>query len=218
MDEALIADAANHEMDIKCLPFIDTVPVTDNAIVDAIRRLGGQSITAIFTSSKSVTAVAALTNKSVNWDIYSLFGATKDQVQKHFPRSTVHATAADSASLAGEITEAGITEAYFFCGDRRMDTIPEKLAGKTDVKQLVVYSTHETAHQVAQSFDGIFFFSPSAVKSFCSVNLIGEETACFAVGNTTAASLQPFTQNIIVAAEASGQAVIKKAKETFGKV
>lgn len=218
MDEALIADAASHEMDIHCLPFIDTKPIADTTTVDAINRLSDQPITAIFTSSKSVTVVAALTGKSVNWNIYSLFGATKEQVQKHFPQSMVHATAADSASLADEIIEAGIKEAYFFCGDKRMDTIPEKLAGKTDVRQLVVYTTHEMAHIVEQSFDGILFFSPSAVKSFCNANYIGKETTCFAVGNTTARSLQPFTQNIIVATEASGQAMIKKAKETFGKI
>lgn len=218
MDEALLADAASHEMDIHCLPFIDTAPVADNATVDTIRRLGDQSITAIFTSSKSVAVVAALTSRSVNWDIYSLFGATREQVQKHFPQSTVHATAADSASLANEIIEAGVKEAYFFCGDKRMDTIPEKLAGKTKVKQLVVYTTHETAHIVEPSFDGIFFFSPSAVKSFCSVNSIGKETICFAVGHTTARSLQPATLNIMVAAEASGQAMIKKAKEAFNKI
>lgn len=218
MDDALLANAADHEMDILCLPFIDTVPVADKATTDVISRLSDQSITAIFTSSKAVAVVAALTSGSINWNIYSLFGATREQVHKYFPQSAVHATAADSASLADEIVGAGVKEAYFFCGDKRMDTIPEKLAGKTDLKQLVVYTTHEVVHKVEQSFDGIFFFSPSAVKSFCSANHIGNETACFAVGSTTARSLQPFTQNIIVAAEASGQAMIKKAKETFGKL
>lgn len=218
MDDALIADAAHHEMDIFCLPFIETIPVTDNALIDAINLLSGQPVTAVFTSSKSVSAVAALITESVNWNIYCLFGATREQVQKHFPQSTIHATAADSAALAAEIIEAGIREAYFFCGDKRMDTIPEKLTGKIDLKQLVVYTTHELAHTVEQSFDGIFFFSPSAVKSFCSTNYIEKETICFAVGNTTAGSLQPFTQNIIIAAEASGQAMIKKAKDTFGKI
>lgn len=218
MDEVLLADAASHEMDIHCLPFIDTVPVADKATVEAIRSLGDQSITAIFTSSKSVTVVAALLDKDANWNIYCLFGATKEQVQKYFPKSTVHATAADSASLADQILEAGIKEACFFCGDKRMDTIPEKLAGKTDIKQLVVYTTHETAHIVKPSFDGIFFFSPSAVKSFCSLNPIRDETICFAIGHTTARSLQPATLNIMVAAEASGQAMIKKAKEAFGKI
>ncbi len=217
MDETLIADAAHHQIDVHCLPFIDTVPVADQTTVDAVRRLGNQSLTAIFTSSKAVTMVAALTNGRANWHIYCLFGATRAQAQQHFPRSTVYATAADSASLAEEIIAAGIKEAYFFCGDKRMDTIPEKLAGRTDVKQLVVYTTHETAHIVTPSFDGLFFFSPSAVKSFCSVNHIAKKTVCFAIGPTTAQSLQPVTQNIVVAAEASGRAMIQKAKDTFGR-
>ncbi|MCH5717265.1 uroporphyrinogen-III synthase [Niabella hibiscisoli] len=99
-----------------------------------------------------------------------------------------------------------------------MDTIPEKLAGKTDLKQLIVYTTHEVAHAITQLFDGILFFSPSAVKSFCSVNKVGLHTICFAVGNTTAGSLKPFTQNIVVAATASGQAMIDKVKEQFSQI
>ncbi len=99
-----------------------------------------------------------------------------------------------------------------------MDTIPEKLADKTDLKQLIVYTTHELVHTVGELFDGILFFSPSAVKSFCSVNMMGQHTICFAVGSTTARSLEPFTQKIIVAATPGGQAMINKVKETFGKI
>ncbi|MCH5717264.1 uroporphyrinogen-III synthase [Niabella hibiscisoli] len=114
LDEALLAEAANHEIDIACLPFIETQAVADEDLIDSLKRLSGQPITAIFTSSRSVTAVSALIKESVSWNIYCLFGATKEQVQIHFPQSTVYATVADSASLAEEIIAAGIKEAYFF--------------------------------------------------------------------------------------------------------
>jgi uroporphyrinogen-III synthase len=218
LDEALLTEAANHEIDIDCLPFIETIPVVNNDITDAVNLLKDKSITAIFTSSRSVTAVAELLDRDVNWNIYCLFGATKEQVQIHFPQSAVHATAADSASLAAEIIETGIKEVYFFCGDKRMDTMPEKLAGKANLKELVVYTTHEVTHTLEQSFDGLLFFSPSAVKSFCSTNHIDAATICFAVGNTTARSLQPFTKNIITAATASAEAMINKVKEAFNKI
>lgn len=218
LDEALLTEAANHEIDIDCLPFIETIPVIHKDITNEVDLLKDKFITAIFTSSRSVTAVAALLDTNVNWDIYCLFGATKEQVQIHFPRSTIHATATDSASLAAKIIEAGIKNVYFFCGDKRMDTIPEKLAGKTNLRELVVYTTHELAHTLEQSFDGLLFFSPSAVKSFCSTNNIDKGTICFAVGNTTAQSLQPFAKNIVTAAAASGQAMINKVREVFNKI
>lgn len=218
LDDVLLAKASDHGINISCLPFIETRSVRDKDILQTIGILGGRPITAIFTSSKSVTEVAALLTQKVNWNIYSLFGATKEQVQLHFPQSVVHATAADSAALAGEMLKDGIAEAYFFCGDKRMDTIPEKLAGKIDLKQLIVYTTHDVAHKIEQHFDGFLFFSPSAVKSFVSVNAIDATTACFAVGSTTAESLRPYTQNITVAAVASGQAMLDKVLEKFRDV
>lgn len=218
LDEVLLSDAAGREIDITCIPFIETRPVGSDTVVDTINILSDQRITAIFTSSRSVMAVAELLDVTVNWNIYCLFGATREQVQKHFPGSTVHATASDSASLAAQIVASGIKEAYFFCGDKRMDTIPEHLAGSTDLKELVVYTTHEVANTVDQFFTGILFFSPSAVKSFLSVNTIDQATICFAVGNTTARALQAFTNNIIVADKASGKAMIDKLEDTFGKI
>lgn len=218
LEETILKEAASHEIDIDCLPFIETVSVINNDIVDAVNFLKDRLITAIFTSSRSVTAVAALLDKDVNWNIYCLFGATKEQVQLYFPQSAIHATAIDSASLAAEIIEAGTKEVYFFCGNKRMDTIPEKLAGKSNLKELIVYTTREVSHQLDRSFDGLLFFSPSAVKSFCRTNPIDEGTICFAVGNTTARSLQPFAKNIITAATPRAEAMIDKVKETFNKI
>src|SRR5690606_35570732 len=100
--------------------------------------------------------------------------------------------------------------------DKRMDTIPEKLMRhQVQLCQHIVYTTHETAQQVTQNFDGILFFSPSAVKSFFSVNQLAADTHCFAVGNTTAKTLEPYTGHITVAAQANGAAMLDKVMEQF---
>ncbi|MCH5596894.1 uroporphyrinogen-III synthase [Niabella ginsengisoli] len=96
-----------------------------------------------------------------------------------------------------------------------MDTIPEKLADtQILLHQYTVYTTEATPHKITPQYDGILFFSPSAVESFFSLNTIDEATKCFAVGNTTAKSLKPYTNNIIVADAASGDAMLSKVMET----
>ncbi|HEX5668158.1 MAG TPA: uroporphyrinogen-III synthase, partial [Chitinophagaceae bacterium] len=50
-------------------------------------------------------------------------------------------------------------------------------------------------------FDGIIFFSPSAVESFFSMNQISNNTICFAIGDTTANALKQHTNNRIMVAK-----------------
>ena len=51
---------------------------------------------------------------------------------------------------------------------------------------------------VTEDYDGVVFFSPSAVESFISVNAVRKEATLFAVGQFTAASLRSFANEVIV--------------------
>lgn len=52
-----------------------------------------------------------------------------------------------------------------------MDTIPSSLlAYDLFLEELVVYDTILLPHTINRTYDAIFFFSPSAVESFFSVN------------------------------------------------
>ena len=59
----------------------------------------------------------------------------------------------------------------------------------------------ETPQKISPKFyDGILFFSPSAVNSFFQLNKIDKQTQVFTIGKTTAESLQQdFNKKIIVA-------------------
>ena len=54
-------------------------------------------------------------------------------------------------------------------------------------------------------YDGILFFSPSAVNSFLLKNKISPKTQLFAIGSTTANALQPFTNQPVIIAETPGK-------------
>jgi uroporphyrinogen-III synthase len=66
---------------------------------------------------------------------------------------------------------------------------------------LIVYETIETPQAVSKKYDGILFFSPSAVRSFFAKNTLKEETKIFAIGKTTADEVKSFSNNPMVISE-----------------
>lgn len=214
--DAVIGRASALGIDLICLPFIETVAIDTPLLVSRIASLADRKLTAIFTSAAAVSAVGALLPAPPQWTIYCLFGATRSRAQQYFPTAVIHADAENGAVLADRITAAGLKEVHFFCGDRRMDTIPERLK-EAGIKehQYIVYRTEARPHPVALTFAGILFFSPSAVGSFFSVNRIPATTVCYAVGPTTANALRAHTTNIIIAAAASQDAVLDEVIKTI---
>jgi uroporphyrinogen-III synthase len=107
-----------------------------------------------------------------------------------------------ASELAEIITLIYNKESYtFLSGNLRMETLPKALksAGIT-FNEIEVYQTTLAPFKISEqeNFDGILFFSPSAVESYFSNNKIKKEV-CFCVGNTTAAALEKNKiKNIIV--------------------
>ena len=103
----------------------------------------------------------------------------------------------------------------FFCGDKRRDDIPLILKQKNiEVREIEVYNTTLVPKTFDQKFDGILFFSPSAVQSFMMKNQPGQ-TPAFCIGTTTASEAENFTQNIIIATKPSIENVIVQVVKKF---
>ena len=83
-------------------------------------------------------------------------------------------------------------------------------------KEITVYKTELNIQEFQQEFDGILFFSPSAVKSFTSKNTIGDSTA-FCIGETTAAEAKKHTKNMQIATKPSIENVIVQVVKTLKK-
>ena len=78
----------------------------------------------------------------------------------------------------------------FFSGNLRRDTLPNILKENgINFNEITVYETNLTSQKINSKPDGILFFSPSAVESYLKSNKITTEI-CFAIGNTTAETLE----------------------------
>lgn len=161
----------------------------------------------IFTSSNAVDAVADHV-KDVKWKVFCISGKTREAVREKL-KLEILATADTGVELAKEIIEHGVKQVVFFSGNIRRKELPQILdeAGVM-VKELTVYKTVAISEKINNNFDAVFFFSPSAVKSFFSQNQLSTNTVCFAIGNTTAKEIQEFSSNKVIVAETPTQEAI----------
>jgi uroporphyrinogen-III synthase len=108
-----------------------------------------------------------------------------------------------ASELAEIITLIYNKESYtFLSGNLRKETLPEALKSEGIIfNEIEVYQTTLAPFKISEQekFDGIMFFSPSAVESYLTNNKIKNEI-CFCVGNTTAKSLElNKVKNIVIA-------------------
>jgi uroporphyrinogen-III synthase len=96
----------------------------------------------------------------------------------------------------------------FFCGNLRRDEIPELLKkNNVSFSEKEVYQTVLKPKKFERTFDGVLFFSPSAVESFIKENTLGN-TIAFCIGTTTAAEAEKYTDKIIFATKPTIENVI----------
>jgi uroporphyrinogen-III synthase len=154
----------------------------------------------IFTSQNAVESVLKLDNietlKSKN--VFCVGLKTKELLSQN--GFNVIAYTGYAEDLAEIIALVYATESYtFFCGNKRRDILPETLKEANIIfNEIEVYETTLTPEKVTTSIDGILFFSPSAVESYCLKNKLKDEI-CFCIGNTTAKVLENKAKNIIIA-------------------
>lgn len=194
---AQIAIAA--EVRLEVVPFIDVVLLPVATIVQRISNIEPATTVAVFTSANAVKAMSSL-DKEVSWIVYCTAGATKNLVAELMPNCTIAGTANNAEGVAEKLLHDRIKSVVYFCGDNRLDTLPGLLkVGGVTLTEVIVYETKEICRKVGQ-YEGILFFSPSAIKSYFSCNVPSIETIFFSIGETTAEALKQFTNGKIVTA------------------
>jgi uroporphyrinogen-III synthase len=191
LSAALVEKAAAKGVVIDSLAFIAIEPMK---VVD----LPGASAVVVFTSVNAVEAA-----NGSGWKIFCTSGATRRKVVKRFGEAAIAGTADSAAELAATIVGKGWVKAvWFFCGDLRRDELPARLkqAG-IQVHEVVVYRTRLTPQMIGREYDGIAFFSPTAVESFFSANRIPAHTRLFAIGGTTAEAIRRYCDNPVTTSE-----------------
>ena len=219
---SLIAAARDNGIEISAHKFIQVKPLQEQALVNDLQN--ATSRTMVFTSNNAVEILRRqyLTGKQPQKpQVCCISGKTKQAVLQAFPDSIIAAAAPYGKELAAAIIQLqSIHEVSFFCGSQRRNDLPDGLknAGIT-VHEYVVYETVPTPVVAADDYDGVLFFSPSAVNSYFSVNTLHPATVCFAIGNTTAAAVKEHTGNkIITSTGTDEQSMVQTAIHYFNNI
>lgn len=219
LDQLLISKAAEKNIDITVLPFIEINKLQTAAFRAQVESLALTKADVAFTSQYSVESVALNLVGKPNWKICCIGGVTKETVAKYFGEDSLVVTAKNASALARKIIETGdIGEVLFFCGDQRLDDLPETLrANNIPVQEVVAYQTLQTPHDVEEDYAGVLFFSPTAVHSFFSNNTVRIDVVLFSIGRTTTATIQSYCTNKVVTSEWPGQEnLVERVVEYFG--
>ncbi len=162
--------------------FIKTESLPQENIDNLLAPYTDKKINAVVTSKNAERIIKKYAQQN-EWKTYSISN-----------QSSVR----NASQLADVIIADDIKEIVFFCGDRRRDELPEKLRSKgINVIEVVVYTTIETPHAIEENYNGVVFFSPSAVKSYFTDNCPDPNVIFYTMGETTAAEIKKYCNNQI---------------------
>lgn len=218
--DEVLHKAALRSISIECISFIETEPIRNKELENKILQLQEQNITAVFTSMNAVEAVAHYLSKEPVWAIYCIGHTTKELVSNTFGNDSIRDTANSASLLADQIIQHDKKGIYFFCGDQRRDELPGKLkSNDIKVNEITVYQTKKQPTKLEKAYDGVLFFSPTAVESFFSMNILEKNTTLFAIGSTTSDAIKLFSSNTTVISEQPGkEALVEKAITYFSTI
>lgn len=210
----LVEAAAEKGIEITEQSFISTKPIlTEEKCWEVSNWFSSGIAHAVFTSANAISPfetyfLRSRKNEFPEWKIFTLSGKTKEELHKPYAKQlgSLSAVADNAADLALKILSENIKEIIFFCGNQRRDELPQILRNEgVRVHEVVVYETIETPVKPEKDFNGILFFSPSAVSSFFSANQLNQDTVCFAIGETTADAISKKTSNQIIISPSPSQ-------------
>jgi uroporphyrinogen-III synthase len=202
-------------VDLSVVPFIKIIPRPSVELMPEISMLASEKRTVVFTSAHAVKFVAGMLKNKPEWKIYCTRNETRIAVINWFGGDSIADFASNARMLSHHMIRDGVKEAVFFCGDQRMDILPDILTKYgVGLTELIVYDTSLTAVHLETQPDAIMFFSPTAVRSFFSMNTLSGNTRIFAMGKTTADALKELTSEpIIISPESDKVFVLNMAVE-----
>ena len=184
---------------VDVMPFIKIVLNEEEAIRNRILSFAAQTHHVIFTSTNAVKAVTDVLTHPPRWEIFCVGGETTKRAAAFFGQPAIRGHAPNAGELSEKIIlEGQVKEAVFFCGNQRRDILPERLrAAGIRLEELTVYQTLLTPVKLTKNYDAVLFFSPTAVRSFFSLNSLPRQTVLFALGETTAMAIRELAENEI---------------------
>ena len=174
----------------------------------------------IFTSQNGVNAVHKnLAQNEMPFErIFCVGDRTKALAEKLFaPQLLGTAVHVENSSLALAkhiVANHRGLDFTFFCGDRRLDDLPDYLReNQVRRKEVIVYKTHYKSEAVTDKIDCVLFFSPSAVKSYLKENK--PDPVVFCIGQTTAMEANKHFKRVKTAPNPSVRNVVERVNKYY---
>lgn len=193
LPDSLVTYARQQNINMDVMPFIHTEQTSNPTIIKQVQELGEGKQTVIFTSKRAVHAVSSLLPSVPDWTFYSIDGTTYQEISNRWGSQSIIDCASYGAELVQKIISNSPSEKLiFFCGDIRLDTIPDALR-KAGIafEEVVVYHTTLTPRKITNNYDAILFYSPSGVHSFFTHNQVAN-IRLYSIGTTTTAALENY--------------------------
>lgn len=212
LPHAVLAEAMHKGFRIECIPFIEILYA--DTIAAQLGVIHADDIF-IFTSKHAVLAAHHLLKKYSN-EAYCISGATQKTISA-YTRMKINGVAPHAKQLCALLPNDATRNFIFCCGNMRMSTIPEYLAAHHLLyKEVRCYETTLTPVKTEKQYDAVLFYSPSAVKSYFSVNSISPHQRFYCIGHTTVDMVKSFTtQQVFIAEEPSTESLFIKMEQTI---
>lgn len=191
------------------VPFIKTTKKEDISIDFPIKN-------AIFTSKNAVRALLT-TYKKEDIQIensYCVGEKTANLLKKEeFNVVDYHDTAKQLGNAICQ--DKKFKNIHFFCGNLRGEDL-FTILGENNIKiiEKIVYQTELTPVKISKNYDGILFYSPSAIKSFLLENEV-QQCPVFCIGTTTAATAKKYFKTVVVAKKPSVENVLNLVNQYY---
>ncbi len=206
---------------LKHQDFISTQIIVNEDLAQEINKSTEQ---VIFTSKHAVSAllenIEAFELTFFAKKIFCIAGETKKYADS-IPNCEIVGVAANASELANLIAKQTSHKTItYFCGNKRLDTIHTELSKNNfNVNEICLYNTEYNTEKIVSSYEGVFFFSPSAADAFFMINKLKADIPCFCIGETTMNAVKKHTNNPILGAKIPSQeSVAELALNYFKKL
>ncbi|MBK8843241.1 MAG: uroporphyrinogen-III synthase [Saprospiraceae bacterium] len=168
LEADIILDAKASDIDIECIPFIQITTLQDTDLNEKLISISNKKIRAIFTSSNAVKALQELLPKPPEWSYSTLEGRTLKSAASYFGPQKNTVTGHDGLSLAkGLVNEGDRVEKFFFCGNKRLDVLPDYLKEHgVQLEEVIVYKMKKIKKQLLKNIRAFFSLAQVLPKAF----------------------------------------------------
>ena len=193
--------------------FIKILPFKSKSNISILENI-------IFTSKNAVKIIlrnSIIKNNLANKNIYCVGKSTSELIKKN---NLNLIKSEDNSKNLSKFILANFKNSKnsftYFSGKKRIRELENNLK-KNNINIIVheVYDTLLTPIKINDLYDGVIFYSPSAVKSFFKGNNSLNNTYGFCIGNTTAKELSNYSNRFSVAKSNSEENMLESINKYF---